>query len=109
RQDLVCISTTRKLYIMAKTARKTVATKIIDDVSVKDVTGESISFEALLDETFKGIDSFEGSVVEGTVVKMDDEFVTIDVGLKSEGRVPLREFGAAGLRAEIKVGDKVEV
>ena len=86
-----------------------VAAKLIDDVSVKDITGESMSFEALLDETLKDVTSFEGNVVEGTVIGIDDDFVTLDVGLKSEGRIPLREFGAAGVRAEIKKGDKVEV
>ncbi|MBI1214950.1 MAG: 30S ribosomal protein S1 [Alphaproteobacteria bacterium] len=86
-----------------------VAAKIIDDISVKEITGESDSFENMLDETLKDIKSFEGAVVEGTVVGLDDDFVTLDVGLKSEGRVPLREFGAAGARAEIKMGDKVEV
>jgi len=86
-----------------------VAAKLIDDVSVKDITGESMSFEALLDETLKDVTSFEGNVVEGIVIGVDDDFVTLDVGLKSEGRIPLREFGAAGVRAEIKKGDKVEV
>jgi small subunit ribosomal protein S1 len=93
---------------MASTAKK-IAPKIVENVSVKDVTGENFSFENLLNESLKDIKSFEGSVVEGTVVGIDDEFVTIDVGLKSEGRVPLREFGAAGTKSEIKVGDKVEV
>ena len=86
-----------------------VAAKIIDDVSVADITGEKMSFEALLNETLKDVKSFEGNVVEGIVIGVDDEFVTLDVGLKSEGRIPLREFGAAGVRAEIKKGDKVEV
>ncbi len=87
-----------------------VAAKAADDsISIKEITGEDISFESLLDESFKGVKSFEGSVVEGTVVGVDDEFVTLDVGLKSEGRIPLREFGIAGQPAEIKIGDKVEV
>ncbi len=85
------------------------ATKIIENVTVKDITGEKESFEALLNESFKNVKSFVGSVVEGTVVGVDDEFVTLDVGLKSEGRIPLREFGAAGTKSEIKIGDKVEV
>src|SRR5690606_5642431 len=73
------------------------------------VTGEKESFESLLDESFQNVTSFVGSVVEGTVVGIDDDYVTLDVGLKSEGRVPLREFGVAGVRDEIKIGDKVEV
>jgi small subunit ribosomal protein S1 len=94
---------------MAKTSAVRVATKTIDNVSVKEITGENMSFSALLDESFKGVKSFEGSVVEGTVVGVDDEFVTLDVGLKSEGRIPLREFSNGGIAAEIKIGDKVEV
>ena len=87
-----------------------VAAKTADEnISVKEITGEDISFESLLDESFKGVKSFEGSVVEGTVVGVDSDFVTLDVGLKSEGRIPLREFSNAGQPAEIKVGDKVEV
>lgn len=94
---------------MAKNSSAKIAPKIVENVSVQDVTGESFSFENLLNETFKNVKSFVGSVVEGTVVGVDDEFVTIDVGLKAEGRVPLREFGVAGIKAEIKPGDKVEV
>jgi len=94
---------------MAKASAVKVSPKILDTFNVKDITGENFSFESLLDESFKGVKSFEGSVVEGTVVGMDDEFVTLDVGLKSEGRIPLREFSPQGVKAEIKVGDKVEV
>ncbi|MDE1151560.1 MAG: 30S ribosomal protein S1 [Micavibrio sp.] len=94
---------------MAKASAVKVSPKILDTFNVKDITGENFSFESLLDESFKGVKSFEGSVVEGTVVGMDDEFVTLDVGLKSEGRIPLREFSVQGSKAEIKVGDKVEV
>ena len=66
-------------------------------------------FAALLEESFHGSDSFEGSVVTGTVVGIENDFVMIDVGLKSEGRIPLKEFSAPGRPAEIKVGDKVDV
>ena len=93
---------------MAKSATK-IATKIIEGMNVRDVTGEKESFESLLDASFQGVKSFVGKVVEGTVVGIDNEFVTLDVGLKSEGRIPLREFGAAGAKSEIKMGDKVEV
>ncbi len=94
---------------MAKSAAQKISPKILNDVSVKDITGESFSFESLLDESFKGVKSFEGSVVEGTVVGIDDEFVTLDVGLKSEGRISLREFSPNGVKSEVKMGDKVEV
>ncbi len=95
---------------MAKSAAaKRIATKTADNITVKEITGESMSFANLLEESFKGVKSFEGSVVEGTVVGIDSEFVTLDVGLKSEGRIPLREFSNGGAAAEIKLGDKVEV
>ena len=93
---------------MAQSAKK-IATKTIDNVSVKDVTGESMSFESMLNDSFKNVKSLEGAVVIGTVIAVDDESVTLDVGLKAEGRIPLREFGIGATRQEIKPGDKIEV
>jgi len=62
-------------------------------------------FASLL-ETSLGINSgFEGSVVSGQVLRIDDDFVIVDVGLKSEGRVPLREFAPVGSKPEVKIGD----
>ena len=67
-------------------------------------------FAALLEETLGGADSFEGRVVKGTVTAIENDLVVIDVGLKSEGRVPLREFAPApGQKADLNVGDEVEV
>jgi len=66
-------------------------------------------FAALLDLTLGGAESFEGRVVIGTVTGIENDLAIIDVGLKSEGRVPLREFAAPGQPAELKVGDEVEV
>ncbi|MEX2644024.1 MAG: 30S ribosomal protein S1 [Acetobacterales bacterium] len=66
-------------------------------------------FASLLDETFGEEDRFEGTVVRGTVVNVDGDTVTVDVGLKSEGRVPLREFSSAGEAVELQPGDEVEV
>ena len=66
-------------------------------------------FSAMLDDMFGEADSFEGRVVHGTVTAIENDMAVIDVGLKSEGRVPLREFAAPGQKAELKVGDEVEV
>jgi len=67
-------------------------------------------FEALLNETLGGADEgFEGRVVKGTVTAIENDMAVIDVGLKSEGRVPLREFASPGQKAELNVGDEVEV
>lgn len=65
---------------------------------------EMEDFEALLNEAFEK-DSLEGSVLTGSIVRLDDSHALVDVGLKSEGRVPLREFG----EAELKIGDEIEV
>ena len=66
-------------------------------------------FAAMLDTYLGGADSFEGRVVLGTVTGIENDLAVIDVGLKSEGRVPLREFAAPGQKADLKVGDEVEV
>ena len=67
-------------------------------------------FAALLNESLGGEnEAFEGKVVKGTVTGIENDMAVIDVGLKSEGRVPLREFAAPGQKAELKVGDEVEV
>ena len=66
-------------------------------------------FAALLEESFGDGDMSEGSVIKGTVLSIDGDNVLIDVGLKSEGRIPLKEFGVPGQAAEIEVGDVVDV
>ena len=70
-------------------------------------TGEN--FAALLEESFKTQEPTEGSVLVGTVIAIDNDSAVVDVGLKSAGRVSLREFALPGQKPEIKVGDKVEV
>ncbi|MDQ2879550.1 MAG: S1 RNA-binding domain-containing protein, partial [Pseudomonadota bacterium] len=66
-------------------------------------------FAKLLELTLGDADGFEGRVVKGTVTGIENDLAVIDVGLKSEGRVPLREFAAPGQKADLKVGDEVEV
>ena len=67
-------------------------------------------FEALLNESLGGAEGgFEGRVVKGTVTAIENDFAMIDVGLKSEGRVALREFSMPGQKADLNVGDEVEV
>jgi small subunit ribosomal protein S1 len=67
-------------------------------------------FAALLNQSLGGEnEGFEGRVVKGTVTGIENDLAVIDVGLKSEGRVPLREFAAPGQKADLKIGDEVEV
>ena len=66
-------------------------------------------FASLLDETISLNAGFEGSVVTGKVIRLTEEFAIVDVGLKSEGRVALKEFGAPGEKVEVKPGDLIEL
>ena len=66
-------------------------------------------FAALLEESFGATPGLEGTVVKGRVVGVENDMAVIDVGLKSEGRVPLKDFATPGHASEIKIGDEVEV
>ena len=66
-------------------------------------------FAALLEESFAADAPIEGTVVRGRVTAIENDLAIVDVGLKTEGRVPLREFSMAGQPAAIGVGDEVEV
>jgi len=66
-------------------------------------------FEALLMDSFMENEPMEGAVVKGTVVAIEKDLAIIDVGLKTEGRIALKEFGQAGRDGTIKVGSIVEV
>ncbi len=67
------------------------------------------SFADLLNESLGAASGLEGTVIKGRVLAVENDVVLIDVGLKSEGRVPLKEFAAPGRPADIKPGDTVEV
>ncbi|HEV2334151.1 MAG TPA: 30S ribosomal protein S1 [Stellaceae bacterium] len=72
--------------------------------------GPKESFAALLDESLGvAANGLEGTVVKGRVISIENDAALIDVGLKSEGRVALKEFAAPGAAPEIQVGDIVEV
>jgi len=66
-------------------------------------------FAALLDESFTRNEMHEGSVVKGIVVAIEKDLAVIDVGLKVEGRVALKEFGTKARDGLLNVGDEVEV
>ncbi len=72
-----------------------------------DISKES--FAALLDESLGSVERLEGSVLKGTVVAIEGDVAVVDVGLKSEGRVALKEFAQGGQPAEMAAGDEVEV
>mgnify|MGYP001791648806 CR=1 FL=1 len=66
-------------------------------------------FAALLEASLNQTEMAEGSVVKGTVVGFEKDLAVIDVGLKVEGRIPLKEFGGRPGDENIAIGDEVEV
>jgi small subunit ribosomal protein S1 len=66
-------------------------------------------FASLLDQTFSDAHPAEGSVVKGIITAIEKDMAIIDVGLKVEGRVPLKEFGAKAKDGQLNPGDEVEV
>lgn len=70
---------------------------------------EPENFAALLEESFGQAETLEGRVIKGKIIAIENDVAVIDVGLKSEGRVSLKEFSAAGMETTLKVGDTIEV
>ncbi len=69
----------------------------------------SESFSALLDKSLSSLDMQPGSIVSGVVLDVDNDWVTVHVGLKSEGVISLDEFRNNEGTVNIKIGDEVEV
>ena len=69
----------------------------------------SESFSVLLDESLSTLDMQPGSIVSGVVLDVDKDWVTVHVGLKSEGVISLDEFRNNNGEADIQVGDEIEV
>ena len=103
--------------ILIQRGRKTGGTNRLAGNTIQDLYRHMSSnptrddFAAMLDETLGSAANggFEGRVVKGTVTAIENDKAVIDVGLKSEGRVPLREFAAPGMAHGLSVGDEVEV
>ena len=75
----------------------------------QSMTPSRDEFAALLEEALGGREIGEGSVIHGLVVGIEKDFVIVDVGLKTEGRIPVKEFSGPEGQATPKVGDTVEV
>jgi small subunit ribosomal protein S1 len=76
---------------------------------VKEYAPSEEDFAALLEESLGKAGLEEGSVVKGRIVAVENDLAVIDVGLKMEGRVPLKEFGVGARGQQLGVGDEVEV
>jgi small subunit ribosomal protein S1 len=71
--------------------------------------GTDENFAVMFEEAMAKSAIAEGTVVEGSIIAIENDLAVIDVGLKAEGRVPLKEFALPGQTPEVKVGDTVEV
>ena len=67
------------------------------------------NFENLLDQSLKKLKNFEGAVVSGKIISINNNHALIDIGLKSEGRISLDELQFCDKEKEVKVGDKIDV
>ncbi len=76
---------------------------------MSDMNPSMEDFESLLNESFAANSIQEGTVVEGIVTAIEKDMAVIDAGLKVEGRISLREFGASAKDGGLSIGDKVEV
>ena len=79
------------------------------EAAQKQEFNTSEDFEALLEGSFSEQKIEEGSVVEGVIIEISNDTVTVDVGLKSEGRIDLKEFYEMGEKPDLHEGDKVKV
>lgn len=79
-------------------------------MSLQESLNPSIEdFEQMLDASFGGKTMLEGYVVSGIVTSVESDVVIVDVGLKTEGRIPVREFIFNGEREKVEAGGKVDV
>ena len=67
------------------------------------------NFAELFENSIKSESKREGSLVKGTIVRVDSDAVTVDIGLKTEGRIPVKEFVKNGVVENIAPGDIVDV
>ena len=88
-------------------ARAATQTKVTPQESI--ATPSRDDFAAMLEKSFETQSPKEGAVIKGTVIAIENDFAMVDVGLKTEGRVPLKEFAMPGIPANVQVGDEVEV
>ncbi len=75
--------------------------------SVNKITNSE--YDILISNSLKNSSAKEKSIAEGKIISIENDIVTIDVGLKSEGRVPLSEFSRPGQKSDVEVGDTTEV
>lgn len=75
----------------------------------KEFINMSESFKELFEQSIAGAQFYPGAIITAKVIDIDDDFVTLNAGLKSEGIVAVEEFYDKNGELEVKVGDTVEV
>jgi len=68
---------------------------------------ETENFQTLYEESFKTIE--EGQILRGTVIEIIPDHITVDVGYKCEGQIPMQEYLKRNRRLDVKVGDQIDV
>ncbi len=86
-----------------------VATAVKSNPAASIAAPSRDDFAAMLEQSFVTQSPQEGQVIKGIIVAIENDFAMVDVGLKTEGRISLKEFAMPGIPAEVKVGDEVEV
>ncbi len=81
----------------------------MDVYQIEDLNIMTESFAQLFEESLKEIETRPGSIVKGTVVAIENGFVLVDAGLKSESSIPADQFKNAAGELEIEVGGEVDV
>ena len=77
------------------------------EVKERPQQGEGEDFRELYQESLKTLE--EGQLLKGTVIDITPDHVTVDVGYKSEGQIPIREFLRRDRKVDVKIGDRIEV
>jgi len=68
---------------------------------------ESEDFQTLYEESLRTLE--EGQILRGTVIDITPDHVTVDVGYKSEGQIPMQEFLKRDRKVDVKIGDRIDV
>ena len=77
------------------------------EITSKNLTNSE--YDQLINQSFNDVQAKEKTIVSGKVISVENDLVTIDVGLKSEGRIPLSEFQRPGQEIEINIGENFDV
>jgi len=107
KEELVSAEEEKKQTSLAKEAEKREGKELPRrDETVEDSTQRE-DFQTLYEESLKTLE--EGQILRGIVVDITPDHVTVDVGYKSEGQIPMQEFLKRDRKVDVKVGDRIDV